>query len=207
MELLGLFSPRPVTFAEARIAIDDDGHSGPGDRSPLSRVNVTPEVDGWTLVVGAWCDPCEKERREEVLRLCKRLSARYGKAQAYYYGEQGDGSTWLVTEHGSVVRRYAATSEPDDELLTIGDPLPYERQQWLELGLPADGDLRTATEEQIEEWMWIASGLAPEIAAAYGVSPYTLSRETKVRGAGVLALTPSDSQANASPWRGRHRRS
>ncbi|GLW09621.1 hypothetical protein Misp01_47500 [Microtetraspora sp. NBRC 13810] len=190
MEVLGLSSPTPITFAEAQEVIDADAHGDPDDRHHLSRVFVTPEVDSWTLVIGAWCDPCGSERHEDVLRLCEALSARYGEAQAYYYGEQGDGSAWLVAEHGSVVRRYAATGELDDELLTLGDPLPQEQARRLELGLPADGDLQAASSEQIEEWAWAAFHLAPEIAAAYGVSPFALTRETKVRGTGVLALTP-----------------
>ncbi|GAT70293.1 hypothetical protein PS9374_05975 [Planomonospora sphaerica] len=115
---------------------------------------------------------------------------RYGGAQAYYYGAQGDGSAWLVAEHGRVVRRYAATGEPEDELLTIGGPLPLEQVRLAELGLAADGNLGSASDDQIEEWMEIAFDLAPEIAVAYGVSPFILTRETKVRGTGVLALTP-----------------
>ncbi|MEU6325516.1 hypothetical protein [Streptomyces sp. NPDC047009] len=76
-----------VTFAEAEAIIDEDGH-GETDGNPdgLARVYVSPEVDGWTLVIGWWCDPCDGERSDEVLRLCTELSARYGRAQAYYYG-------------------------------------------------------------------------------------------------------------------------
>ncbi|GIH81300.1 hypothetical protein [Planobispora longispora] len=190
IDILGLSPLRPITFAEARQVIDADGHSDPNDRRHLARVFVTPEVDGWTLVIGAWCDPCSRERHEDVLGECKELSVRYGRAQAYYYGAQGDGSAWLVAEKGHAVRRYAATGEPDDELLTLGDPLPVEQARLAELGLPADGDLRSASDEQIEEWTEVAFDLAPEIAAAYGVSPFTLTRGTKVRGTGVLALAP-----------------
>lgn len=92
MEVLGLSSPRPITFSEAQEVIDADAHGDSDDRHHLSQVFVAPEVNGWTLVIGAWCDPCGSERHEDVLTLCKVLSARYGKAQAYYYGEQGDGS-------------------------------------------------------------------------------------------------------------------
>ncbi|MEU8362107.1 hypothetical protein AB0C27_39415 [Nonomuraea sp. NPDC048882] len=189
MEILGLSSSRPLTFAEAQEVIDADGHAGPGHPDRLSRVFVTPEVDGWILVIGAWCDPCG-ERREEVLRSCRTLSARYGGAQAYYFGAQGDGSAWLVAEHGRVVRRYAATGEPDDESLAHGHPLRYEQKRLLELGLPVDGDLRTASAEQLDEWTVAAFDLAPEIAAACGVSPFTLTRDMRVRGTGVLAMTP-----------------
>ncbi|MFI7539520.1 hypothetical protein [Streptosporangium sp. NPDC049376] len=190
MKVLDLSASRPVTFAEAQEVLDADGHGEPGDRHHLSRVFVTPEIDGWTLVIGAWCDPCDSERRGDVLRLCKALSARYGRAQAYYYGAQGDGSAWLVAEHGHVVRRCAATGEPDDEMLALGDPLPLERSRLLELGVPDHGDLRTANSEQIEEWTWAAFELAPEIAATYSVSPFTLTHGSRVRGTGVLALTP-----------------
>ncbi|MFF3437553.1 hypothetical protein [Streptosporangium sp. NPDC002721] len=89
---MGLSSPRPITLAEAREVIDSDAHGDSGDRLHLSRVFVTPEVDGWPLGIGAWCDPRAGDRHEDVLRSCKALSARYGRAQAYYYGERGDGS-------------------------------------------------------------------------------------------------------------------
>ncbi len=54
---------------------------------------VSPEPDGWTLVVGPWRDPAGAERADGVLRLCVELSERYGPVQAYYYdGRQGGGS-------------------------------------------------------------------------------------------------------------------
>jgi hypothetical protein len=186
MQILDLSRAEPATFAQAQEAIDDDVHDGHG----RPRVFVTPEVDGWTLVFGAWCDPYDDRRREDVLRLCRELSARYGRAQAYYFGAQGDGSTWLVTENGTVLRRYSAVAG-DDELLTLGDPLPQERAAWRELlNHPAGWDLAGASDEEVEEWRSEAFYLAPEIAAAHGVSPLALSADTQVRGVGVLALAP-----------------
>ncbi|WP_234436822.1 HEAT repeat domain-containing protein [Streptomyces maremycinicus] len=93
MRTLGLVDPRPVTFALGNDIVDSDSHGfGPEDPyDGYERVFVTPELDGWTLVLGAWCDPCGEERRDDVLRLCTELSARYGRAHAYYYGGQGDG--------------------------------------------------------------------------------------------------------------------
>ncbi|MCZ2526053.1 MULTISPECIES: hypothetical protein [unclassified Streptomyces] len=191
VEALGLARPRPATFALARDVLDQDVHHRPVD-SPrrYGRVFVTPELDGWTLVLGAWCDPCGEERAEDVLRLCTQLSARYGRAQAYYYGSQGDGSAWLIAEAGAVVRRYCETGEGEDELLTLGEPLPLERARRLELGLSPEWDAAQESEEDEEEWQWAASGLAPEIAAALGVSPLGLGPDTPSRGTGVLALTP-----------------
>ncbi|MFI1503840.1 hypothetical protein [Streptomyces sp. NPDC020597] len=87
MRALGVVDPRPVTFALGNDIVDADGHRRGDDEDPhtgYERVFVTPELDGWTLVLGAWCDPCGEERRDDVLRLCTELSARYGQAQAYY---------------------------------------------------------------------------------------------------------------------------
>lgn len=143
MTTLGLTRPTPVTFAEAEAIIDEDGH-GEADGNPdgLARVYVSPEVDGWTLVIGWWCDPCDGERGDEVLRLCTELSGRYGQAQAYYYGAQGDGSAWLIAERGAVLRRYCATGEAEDDLFTLGEPLPLERARREELGLSPPGTRR-----------------------------------------------------------------
>ncbi|MGW4030317.1 hypothetical protein ACWEFL_13490 [Streptomyces sp. NPDC004838] len=197
MHALGLTAPTPVTFAVAREVIDADGHGDPddapaadGEPDEYSRVFVSPELDGWTLVVGAWCDPSDGERAEDVLGLCTALSTRYGKAQAYYYGAQGDGSAWLLAENGVVLRRYSETGEDEDEELTLGAPLVLERARRMELGLTPDWDAETESEEAEEEWAWAANDLAPEIAEAFGVSPLDLAADTPVRGTGLLALTP-----------------
>ncbi|MET9657664.1 HEAT repeat domain-containing protein [Streptomyces sp. NPDC006510] len=191
METLGLTDPRPVTFALGNDIVDSDGHdAGTGSHEAFARVFVTPELDGWTFVLGAWCDPCDEERGEDVLRLCARLSARYGRAQAYYYGAQGDGSAWLVAERGTVVRRYSETGEGEDELLTLGEPLPFERARRAELGLSPEWDAAQESDEDEEEWRAAAFDLAPELAKALGVSPLAIGQDTRVRGTGVLALTP-----------------
>ncbi|MEV6105490.1 hypothetical protein AB0M28_12360 [Streptomyces sp. NPDC051940] len=186
--LLGLTSPRPATFALGADVVDCDTHdrTDEGPRA-LGRVYLTPEVDGWTLVLGAWCDPCDEERADEVLDLCLRLSERYGHAQAYYYGAQGDGSAWLVAEGGTAVRRYSATGEAGDALLALGEPLPQEEALRAELGLPPDG---AESEDEADEWLSAAFGLTPAVAAALSVNPLSLGPHTQVRGTGLIALTP-----------------
>lgn len=202
MEVMGLVQPRPVTFAEAEEIIDEDGHGeSEGNPDGMARVYVSPELDGWTLAIGPWCDPCDAERSDDVLRLCRDLSVRYGQAQAYYYGSQGDGSAWLVTQDGVVLRRYRETGEADDAYLTLGEPLPLERARREQLGLPAVRDEATESDQDEDEWKWAAFHLAPEIAAALGVSPFKLTAEMRVEGTGVIALTPHTTEAQAQPSR------
>ncbi|MGW3214903.1 HEAT repeat domain-containing protein [Streptomyces parvus] len=191
ISILGLTDPRPVTFALGNDIVDSDGHdTEPGSHGRFTRVFVTPELDGWTFVLGAWCDPCNAERSEDVLRLCTLLSSRYGRADAYYYGAQGDGSAWLVTEHGKVLRRYSETGEGEDHLLTLGDPLTFEQTRREELGLQPVWDAALESEAHADEWQWAAFELAPQIAQDLGTSPLRIDSETTSRGVGVIALTP-----------------
>lgn len=186
MDLLGLTQPRPVTFALANDVVDADSHDGPGC---FARVFVSPELGGWTFVAGRWCDPIDNERADEVLRACERLSTRYGQAQAYYYGAQGDGSAWVVAENGVVIRRYSETGDGEDHLLTIGDPLSYERDRRVELGLSPEWDAAHASEDEEDEWKWAVFDMAPALAQAIGLSPLTIGSDVPMRGTGVLALT------------------
>ncbi|MFE1849089.1 hypothetical protein [Streptomyces sp. NPDC059489] len=187
-----------MTFAEAEEIIDDDGHGGAeGNPDGMARVYVSPELDGWTLVIGPWCDPCDVERSDEVLHLCRDLSVRYGQAQVYYYGTQHDGSAWLVAQDGVVLRRYCETGEGEDAHLTLGEPLPVEQAYREQLGLPTVWDEATESDEDEDEWKWVAFDLAPEIAAALGVSPLQLTTETRVVGTGVIALTPNATEVQA----------
>ncbi|MFJ4689007.1 HEAT repeat domain-containing protein [Streptomyces sp. NPDC088789] len=183
-EVLGLFDARPATFALGQSVGAHDSHDG----AEFGRVYVTPEVDGWTLVLGPWCDPADPERAEEVLHAVTELSRRHGRAQAYYFGEQGGGSAWLIAENGSVVRRFCASWKDDDAALRLGEPLPEERAACVEEGVTPVGD--TEDGENDEEWLDLAPYLAPHLAARLGVSPFDLGPHTTVHGSGLVALTP-----------------
>ncbi|MEV7795317.1 hypothetical protein AB0O68_25480 [Streptomyces sp. NPDC087512] len=187
MALLGLTDAVPVSFSQAQEAVDEDSHSG---TERLSRVYVSPVLNGWTLVIGRWCDPRDPERSDDVLRLCEALSARYGQAQAYYYGAQGTGSAWLIAEQGAVARRYCETDEGEDHYLTLGEPLPFERSRREALGLPTTWDAATETEEDEEEWALETAHMAPKIAAQLSISPFALTARTPTSGTGVLARAP-----------------
>ncbi|MFI6690206.1 hypothetical protein ACIBLA_00295 [Streptomyces sp. NPDC050433] len=181
MELLGLYETRPATFALGLSVGLHDSHDG----AEHGRVYVTPEVDGWTLVLGPWCNPGDPERAEDVLRVVTELSRRYGRAQAYYSGEYGD-SGWLVAENGNILRRFRASGKQDDAEYTLGEPLPEERAACVEEGITPVGD----ADADEEEWRELAAYLASQLAEQLGVSPLELGPHNTVRGVGAVALTP-----------------
>ncbi|MEV6683719.1 hypothetical protein AB0N09_43880 [Streptomyces erythrochromogenes] len=168
MEMLGLSQPRPVPFSVGVHAADIDSHGGL-DADPLDayrRVFVTPELAGWTLVVGAWCDPSATERQNEVLEACERLSTRFGRAQAYWWSATQDGSAVLIAEDGVVVRRFGYFPGEDVQLLELGEPLAFEQERRAALGLPAVAVNRVDTEEDADEWLWELLDIAPNLAGA-----------------------------------------
>ncbi|MFE2915392.1 HEAT repeat domain-containing protein [Kitasatospora indigofera] len=201
MDLLGLSAPRPVPFVAGVLAADLDSHAGL-DENPLDqyrRVFVTPELAGWTLVVGSWCDPASAEREAEVLEACVRLSARYGHAQAYWYSDQHDGSAVLVTEQGTVVRRFAYIPGEDTRHLELGAPLPYEQRRRTALALPSLAAGHLLTEEDEDEWEWELLELAPGLSAELSLDLRSIGANTPARGTGFLALTEYGRRLSSPP--------
>ncbi|MFB8350052.1 HEAT repeat domain-containing protein [Streptomyces niveus] len=182
VETLDLFEARPATFELGLNVGMHDSHDG----AEYGRVYVTPEVDGWTLVLGPWCNPVDPERAEDVLRVVTELSRRYGRAQAYYFGEQGGGAGWLVVEDGTVVRRFGSYWSDDGSRFTVGEPLPEERAACVEEGITPVGDPGADD----GEWTDLAAYLSPQLADQLGVSPMDLGPQNTVRGVGAVALTP-----------------
>lgn len=186
LDLLGLIDPEPATFVLGTAAADSDSHDfqdGP-PYSQYARVFVTPELGGWTLLVGRWCSPIDEERSDDVAGMCRDLSARYGAAQAYFYGAQNDGSAWLVAEHGVIVRRGASDKEgvAGDSDWEIGEPLPFEQQEHARV-IADGGDVEF-------EWEFAQLEMAPKLAGALSINPLEVGAATAARGRGVLALTP-----------------
>jgi len=208
-DIMSLSNAHPATFAMGSFAADIDSHSGfRDDRNEVyARVFVTPQVDGWTLVVGRYCDPSDPDRSQDVLNLCLHLSARYGQAQAYFYSAQGDGSTWLAAENGSLLRRGSAMDgEECDETLCLGDPLPYEQQRRAALGLDPLHPGNHHHDQELERdedgdcpWRDEVVEIAIPIAAGMSVDPLALGPHTSVRGTGLLALTPYGRRTGTPP--------
>lgn len=186
IDLLGLADPQPVTFAQGAAAADSDSHDfafGP-PYPQYARVFLTPELDGWTLVVGRWCSPIDEERSVDVAYACRRLSALFGAAQAYFHSAQQDGSAWLVAENGVVVRRGAAGDEPAAGApeWEIGEPLTFELEE--------EASVWAESEDPEWEWEFALLNMAPKLAGALSLNPLTLGDTTPCRGRGTLALTP-----------------
>lgn len=127
MASVGLHDLRPVTHAIAEAVLSTIEHHRAGQ--PF--VFVGPAFEGWTTIVGPWCDafhelPDHPGRLEAARADLRRLSARFGEAHAFYSGEHDGGSRWLVARDGHIVR----TFDPEDLGGCSGAPLEFEHA-WL----------------------------------------------------------------------------
>jgi DNA-directed RNA polymerase specialized sigma24 family protein len=200
IDLLGLSAARPATFALGLSAVANDDHGWQEPRPPhpeRSRVFITPELDGWTLVVGGGFLPVGRDREAELLRVCRRLGGRYGTAQAFAYDELSGWSAWTVADDhpalfslpgeppglGRIVRHHI---DSDDEQAgsDIGAPPPAE------LALPGVDHGEEAVPRQCR---------AIDIAEALSVNPQQLGPHTPMRGHGLLALTTHGAAHGVAP--------
>ncbi|MBL7256973.1 HEAT repeat domain-containing protein [Paractinoplanes lichenicola] len=181
LEALGLSSPRPATMRLGRAVAGAASHGSVPEEWRRAVVFVSPQLDDWTLVFGHWADD---DREHDAIR---SLSARFGRAQAYWYDDQTGSSGWTIAGGGVVIRHYSDAGDA-----CSGERLPIEREK------PTFADL-----EELPADQWpdddndVCDGLA--VAAAMSISPSELGPETLVRGTGVLALTEAGRDLGGCP--------
>lgn len=198
MALLGLTAPRPATWELADSVIIGTTH---GDDAGF--VFVTPEVNGWTAVIGPWCDPDDDDRHEEVRALVERLSAVYGEAHAFTWGNYDEGSAWLIARSGRTVRRYSERSAA----IALGEPLPIEREHLDRLGIPgAPEDHHDTDDKVIDAAMsdFLLDCSARHVAGALSLDTvWEMPTDAVVSGRGLLARVPGAAAVPIPP--GPHR--
>lgn len=192
---LDLSDPRPATMRLGFAAFYCDSHGMAERKQREGRVFVTPLLDGWTLVLGAWYARWGTGKRE--IDACRGLSARFGDAHSFWFDAQTGASSWLICRGGEVVRWY------DDEKPErgIGPRLPVEQGRLLPHEEPDIPEAELAAwdhggPDSARQWKEICErNGVPEpcdaltVAAAMSVSPAALGPDTRLHGQGVLALT------------------
>ncbi|MEV0458979.1 hypothetical protein [Catellatospora methionotrophica] len=185
---LGLDGPRPVTYRLANSVmeiVDSDDECG--------LVYVGPKIDGWTSIVGPWCDAFGA-RAEENRTIIERLSAECGEVHAFHFSAYNDGTAWLVARDGVTTRRFNTFDLAD----ATGDPLPVEQDWMATHGVPGRPEEHLTYNEhgslvcldEFEDAMWEFYE-ANDVAAAISVDVgWKRPTNAVVHGSPVLAATP-----------------
>ncbi|WP_229068823.1 hypothetical protein [Actinoplanes sp. DH11] len=192
MAILGLTPARAATFALANTVVSDS-ITGPG-----GLVFVTPQLNGWTVIAGGWCDPQPDEHGEEVRYLLEQLSSHYGEAHAYSLTEYGDESDWLIARAGRTVRRYSETVPA----WAIGQPLPIERRHLDALGVTGCPELmhdNKDMEEAFADFSFACTARTVAAEMSIDIVGGVRRSDAAVEGIGMLAWTPGTSATRIAP--------
>ena len=182
---LRLTDVREISWADGVDLIDEVAHSGDGR---FSTVVVTPVIHGWTLVIGAWCGLPYLNNVAPVTGLCVDLSARFGRAQAFFHSEQNDGEAWLIAENGAVIRRWIG-EYPE---LAMGEPTGTERRLLDAFGISGKPEDLDPDDDRLGEWVagWGECD-ATVIAAEASLDPTVISQAATLAGTMLVATPPA----------------
>jgi hypothetical protein len=181
---LGLTDVRSTTWAHGAELADKVAHAG---EERFSAVVIAPAIDGWTLVIGAWCGLPYLARTATVTSLCQQLSSQYGKAQAYFHSEQNDGEAWLIAEDGAVIRRWIS-EYPE---LALGEPFGVERRLLDAFGITGKPEDLDPEDDRASSWAATWGDCdAPTVAAESSLDPRQIGPQTQTSGVVLVARTP-----------------
>ncbi|MEU4712515.1 hypothetical protein AB0F73_02455 [Micromonospora purpureochromogenes] len=183
MQVLGLTRSVPATYGLGETLVAHLGHGGPDRSRTWRHVFMSPRLNGWTVVSGPSCDPDDEPQVDGWIQ---ELSSRYGDAQAYFYGSQGDGDAWLVGSQGRIIRRFSS-EKPET---STGEPLPIEHRTLARLGLNGPPE-RLDTDEL---WDFVSECGAPQVAAELAIDPVWTGwpADLDVHGHPLIAWPESD---------------
>lgn len=181
---LRLIDPVEVAWAEAVQEIDEIAHQVD---ARFSRVLVTPALDGWILVVGPWFSLPDLGRTTQITGLCRELSARFGQAQAFFFGEQGDGDAWLIADHGTVIRRWIS-EYPE---LAMGEPFGLERRSLNAAGISGKPEDLDPEDDADSDRLFAWECDAPMMAAESSLDPRRIGADTHADALVLLMVPPT----------------
>lgn len=202
VEHLGLTDIREISWADGSDLVDENAHNG--DR--FFTVVVSPAVQGWTLVFGFWGSLLLLENVVHVTELCQAMSTRFGKAQAYFTSEQGDGEAWLIAEGGRIIRRFIS-EYPE---LALGEPFGAERRHLDAAGIIGKPEDLDPDGDEAADWLaGTYCFAAAEIAADSSLDPTSIAPDAQTFGSMLVAQAPAfelkDPITGTAPYLGKSR--
>lgn len=144
-------------------------------------VFVTPEINGWILVLGLDISELESEATKKIL---KNFSKEFGECQIFLTHRVVDYHFWGLAKNGIIERLYSYGGESGENLIVEGEPTEIEKQYNL---------VNTFSEESKIENYWKRKDLdfpdeetVMEIAETWSVNPTKIESYHNIDGEGLI---------------------
>lgn len=142
---------------------------------------VTPEINGWILVLGLDVSDLETESTKKLL---KNVSKQFGECQIFLTHRVVDYHFWGLAKDGNIERLYSFIGESGENLIIEGKPTEIEKQY---------NFVNTFSEESKKENYWKRKDLdfpyedsVMEIAEAWSINPTKIEDYQNVKGIGLI---------------------
>lgn len=143
-------------------------------------VFITPEINGWILVLGIDISDLEIESTKELL---KSVSKEFGECQIFLTYRNVEYHFWGLARNGEIVRLYSYFSESDN-LIIEGEPTEVEKGYNL---------VNSFSEESNKDGYWRQENLdipneeiLMNIAEAWSINPTKIDKIPMIQGIGLI---------------------
>lgn len=164
------------TVRNARLASWEDGVAYTGNHQTLF---LTPEIDGWILVLGLDMPPVR------IKNFLVELSKEFGEAQFFTTDTETGTHGWAVARHGEIIRSYFYLGEWVKNLDVEGPPTAVEAKYNL-VNTFSEEAQRDDLYVNREDLVFPDDDMVMEVAEAWSVNPSTLGGRTDLQRYGML---------------------
>ena len=184
------------------------------DQGFLKRIFVSPQVNGWILLVSQYFPPFHKkpqkrkltfeekvsqrsgqgssfvchfnpESQKETLALIEKLSLSLG--EVYYFATHRvfEYHVWAKAREGKIIRAFAYLGSTGEQLINQGEPTPEE----IELGFKSPWEPGTENQPSMQDYenLWFPDeDFVTRLAGKWSIDPTKLEEMELAPGLGVL---------------------
>jgi hypothetical protein len=144
-------------------------------------VFVTPEIDGWILVLGIEIFDLETDATREFLI---RMSTEFGEVQIFLTHRVVEYHFWGLAKEGEIERLYAYIGDSGENLIIEGEPTKVEKKY---------NFINTLSKEAESDEYWEREDLefpneeiVMEIAEAWSINPTKIETMQNIEGIGLI---------------------
>ena len=143
-----------------------------------NRIFITPEIEGWTLIVGDGLLPLIDKDSADI-NICNKLSLKYGEAHFFYTHRVTEYHIWAKSITGNLIRYYSYIGEQGENLKIAGEPTSIEKG--LKLINSFSDEAKQENYYEDEKLTFPNESLVMDIANSWSINPSELENYKDIK--------------------------